>query len=99
MSPTRPDRRSRRRPLLRWAVLALAALALLGGPWTVGMARSVDRARTADAAQAATPVAAAPGRPQGMTPRGGWYPWEPYQYLKKEGERKDLIAYLKESTA
>lgn len=25
-----------------------------------------------------------------MTLRGGWYPWEPYQYLKKEGERHEL---------
>lgn len=27
---------------------------------------------------------------EGMTLRGGWYPWEPYQYLKKEGERREL---------
>jgi polar amino acid transport system substrate-binding protein len=25
-----------------------------------------------------------------MKLRGGWYPWEPYQYLKKEGERNEL---------
>ncbi|MFM1811527.1 MAG: hypothetical protein RLZZ336_465 [Cyanobacteriota bacterium] len=37
---------------------------------------------------AAARAAAVPG--DGMTLRGGWYPWEPYQYLKKDGERREL---------
>ena len=75
--PTRP---ARWRPL-RWVVLAMALLTLLGvlgpmGRW--------------GAAGAADPAAAKVTRATEMTLRGGWYPWEPYQYLKKEGERREL---------
>lgn len=74
MPPTRPIRRR----LLRWAVVAMALLALLG---------SVN---TMERALAAIPGPTPALRGEGMSLRGGWYPWEPYQYLKKEGERREL---------
>ena len=80
MRPQPPNRPARRRPL-RWVVLAMALLTLLGALGTLG---------TWGTARAADPAAAPTTRDTEMTLRGGWYPWEPYQYLKKEGERREL---------
>jgi polar amino acid transport system substrate-binding protein len=76
--PLMPPTRSARRRLLRWAVVAMTLLALLGSVNALG------------AAQAANPGPRPAVQGDGMTLRGGWYPWEPYQYLKKEGERREL---------
>ena len=80
MPPPRTPPQSPRRRLLRLAVLALTLLALLGSVQAL-----VSVAQAANLSQAPAVV-----RGEGMPLRGGWYPWEPYQYLKKEEERREL---------
>ena len=72
--PILPMRATKRRER-RWLHLAILGMALLLALGSIGPLGMLE---------------ASPARAEAVALRGGWYPWEPYQYLKKEGERREL---------